>query len=107
MNLADPPTAIFCSNDMMALGCFEALKELGLRIPHDVAVVGYDDREVAQFTHPPLTTVLLPHFEMGALAAEYIIDQAIHPLDLPAQLKVECRLVERMSVGPVLVEAGV
>lgn len=107
MNLADPPTAIFCSNDMMALGCFEALKELGLRIPDDVAVVGYDDREVAQFTHPPLTTVLLPHFEMGALAAEYIIDQAIHPLDLPAQLKVECRLVERMSVGPALVEAGI
>jgi LacI family transcriptional regulator len=106
MKFADPPTAIFCSNDMMALGCFQALNELGLRIPNDVAVVGYDDREVAQFTHPPLTTVLLPHFEMGALAAEYIIDRAIHPLDLPAQLKVECRLIERMSVGPVLVEPG-
>lgn len=100
MQGTEPPTAIFCSNDMMALGCFEALKELGLRIPDDVAVIGYDDREVAQFTHPPLTTVLLPHFEMGALAAEHIIDRAIHPSNRPAQIKMECRLVERSSVGP-------
>jgi len=101
MGLAEPPTAIFCCNDMMALGCFEALKELGLRIPEDVAVVGYDNREIAQFTHPPLTTVLLPHFDMGALAAEQIIEHAIGPTDRPAQIKVECPLVERNSVGPV------
>ena len=63
----------------MALGCYEALKELGKRIPEDVAVIGYDDREIAQFTRPPLTTVLLPHFEMGTLAAEYLINHAVRP----------------------------
>ncbi len=70
MKLATPPTAIFYANDLMALGGYEALKELGLRIPADVAVVGYDDREIVQFLRPPLTTVLLPHFEMGTLAVE-------------------------------------
>jgi LacI family transcriptional regulator len=61
MDLPAPPTAIFCANDMMALGCYEALKERGLRIPQDVAVMGYDDREVARYIHPPLSTVVLPH----------------------------------------------
>jgi LacI family transcriptional regulator len=62
MRLNAPPTAIFCANDLMAVGCYEALRELGLRIPDDVAVMGYDDREIAEHLHPPLTTVLLPHF---------------------------------------------
>ncbi len=74
MALAAPPTAIFCANDLMAVGCYEALRELNLKIPDDVAVMGYDDREIAQHLHPPLTTVLLPHFEMGAIAAEWLID---------------------------------
>ncbi len=99
MKLKNPPTAIFCANDLMALGCFEALKELGLRIPTDVAVIGYDDREIAQFMRPALTTVLLPHFEMGTLAAEYIVDHAGRPEKRPAQIKVECPLVERSSIG--------
>ena len=100
MDLANPPSAIFCSNDLMALGCYEALKELGKRIPDDVAVIGYDDREVAQFARPPLTTVLLPHFEMGTLAAEYLIDHQGGLNRRPAQIKVECPLVDRASVEP-------
>lgn len=99
MRLADPPTAIFCANDLMAVGCYEALRELGLRIPDDVAVIGYDDREIAQFMRPPLTTLLLPHFEMGTLAAEYLIAQAARPRTRPRQIRVECPLVERESVA--------
>jgi len=102
LRLPDRPTAIFCANDMMALGCYEALRELGLRVPGDIAVIGYDDREVAQFMHPPLTTLLLPHFEMGTQAAEYIIDHALRPARRPVQLKIECPLVERSSVGTAL-----
>ena len=98
MALRSPPTAIFCANDMMAVGCYEALRELGLEIPDDVAVMGYDDREIAQHLHPPLTTVLLPHFEMGAIAAEWLIDAAAGHEARPRQIKVECPIVMRKSV---------
>ena len=98
LRLERPPTAIFCCNDLMALGCFEALKETGRRIPTDVAVIGYDDREIAQHLHPPLTTVLLPHFDMGALAAEMLLDGPWPPARDVAPIKLECPLVERSSV---------
>jgi LacI family transcriptional regulator len=83
---------------MMAFGCYEALKELGFRIPEDVAVMGYDDREIARYMHPPLTTVVLPHFEMGSIAAEHLIEQMARPTKRAAQIKVEGDLVERGSV---------
>ena len=98
MALPVPPTAIFCANDIMALGCFEALKEIGLRIPDDVSVIGYDDRELAQYMHPPLTTILLPHMEMGSFAAEYLIEQNARPMSRPTQVKIEGNLIERGSV---------
>jgi LacI family transcriptional regulator len=100
MDLADPPTAIFLSNDMMAVGAYDALKERGLRIPEDVSVVGYDDREIAQFMRPPLTTVVLPHHEMGLQAAEALIDGHVRPEGRQPQIKVECTLVDRDSVAP-------
>jgi len=102
MRLAAPPSAIFCANDLMALGCYEALKELGLRVPADVAVIGYDDREIARFMRPPLTTILLPHHEMGTLAVETLVGRAKRPASRPPQTKVECPIVERASVGPPL-----
>jgi LacI family transcriptional regulator len=89
---------IFCANDLMAVGCYEALHELGLRIPDDVAVIGYDDRDIAQHLHPPLTTVLLPHFEMGSIAAEMLLDAASGSTSRPRQIKVECPIVKRGSV---------
>jgi LacI family transcriptional regulator len=98
MSLGRAPTAIFCANDLMAVGCYEALHELGLRIPDDVAVMGYDDREIAQHLHPPLTTVLLPHYEMGSIAAEMLLDAASGSTARPRQIKVECPIVKRRSV---------
>ena len=100
LNLTAPPTAIFCSNDLMALGSYEALKQRGLRIARDVSVVGYDDREIAKFMRPPLTTVLLPHFEMGTIAVETVMDLASGRANIPPLIKVECPVVERNSVGP-------
>jgi LacI family transcriptional regulator len=100
MALDDPPDAIFCANDMMALGCYDALRELGLRIPQDVAVIGYDDREIAQFMRPALTTLILPQHEMGAIAAEILIDRTGGLERQHDQIKVECPLVERASVEP-------
>lgn len=95
----NPPDAIFCANDMMALGCIEALNERGFKVPDDIAVIGFDDRPIAQFTHPPLTTLILPHYEMGEIAAELLIDLAGGLEARPNQIKVECELVERQSVG--------
>jgi LacI family transcriptional regulator len=106
LDLPDPPTAIFLSNDMMALGAYDALKERGLRIPEDVSVVGYDDREVAQFMRPPLTTVVLPHSEMGLQAAETLIDAAAGSAGRQPQIKVECTLVDRDSVAAPRVQSG-
>jgi LacI family transcriptional regulator len=98
MRRRSPPTAIFCGNDLMAVGCYEALRELGMRIPEDIAVIGYDDREIAQHLHPPLTTVLLPHFEMGILAAEILFETVTRPAKRRQQIKVECPIVKRRSV---------
>ena len=98
MALPVPPTAIFCGNDLMALGCYEALKEMGLSIPKDIAVIGYDDREIARYLHPPLTTVRLPHFDVGVEAAQLLFDLIAHPGAPPAQVKVEGGLIERQSV---------
>lgn len=105
MRLDRPPTALFCASDLMAVGALTALRELGLGVPGDVAVVGYDDQEIARHTRPALTTVLLPNYEMGRWAVETLLAMARggnggatvarHP-----QVKMECPLVERDSVGP-------
>jgi LacI family transcriptional regulator len=69
LRVSDPPTALFCGTDRMAMGAFDAIREAGLRIPEDVAVVGYDDQEIiAAYLRPALTTVALPFEEMGAAA---------------------------------------
>ncbi|CAN7568113.1 LacI family DNA-binding transcriptional regulator [Rhizobium sp. LjRoot30] len=62
------PDAIFCQNDKMASGCFEAIREAGLIIGDDISVVGYDDDEICRHLRPQLSTIVLPHREMGAWA---------------------------------------
>ncbi|SFM32916.1 LacI family DNA-binding transcriptional regulator [Variovorax sp. OV329] len=100
MQLARPPSAILCANDMMALGALDAMKQFGKAVPSQVSIVGYDDVEVARHAHPPLTTVLLPNFAMGQWAVERVIEEAAaHTPPPPRQIKMECPLVERQSVG--------
>ena len=106
MALREPPDAIFCANDLMAMGCFEALKELGKRIPEDVAVIGFDNREIAQFLRPPLTTLVLPQYDMGFLAVEQLLDLVGGLKPRQDQLKVECQLIERESVDPPRTAGG-
>ena len=64
------PEAIFAANDMMAIGCLQALREAGLRIPADIALAGFDDIPIARFVDPPLTTVGVPIAEIGRQAIE-------------------------------------
>lgn len=73
LELPDRPTALFCGTDRMAMGAFDAIREASLRIPEDVAVVGFDDQEiVAAYLRPALTTIALPFEEMGAAAVEIL-----------------------------------
>ncbi len=100
MSLPNPPTAIFCSNDRMAVGCYEALKEMGLSIPRDISVIGYDDDEIARHLSPPLTSMNLADRSMG----RWVIDQLFHGPTGNARhplTKLECELVERGSIAPI------
>ncbi|MGV8952455.1 MAG: LacI family DNA-binding transcriptional regulator [Cypionkella sp.] len=99
MALDNPPDAIFCANDMMAVGCFDALRHLGIRVPEDAAVIGFDDREIAQYMHPPLSTLVLPLYEMGRIAAELLLDISGGLDNAPSRTKVECELVVRASTA--------
>jgi LacI family transcriptional regulator len=92
------PTAIFCGNDRMAMGAYQALTEAGLRVPEDMSIVGYDDQEdLAAELRPPLTTLRLPYYEMGRWALEQIFAGAV--ATLPPRTYVPCPVVSRGSVG--------
>ncbi|GIV89740.1 MAG: alanine racemase [Chloroflexus sp.] len=99
LELAERPTAIFCFNDKMAMGAYDAIKRLGLRIPHDVAVVGFDNLElIAAQLYPPLTTVELPHYEMGRRAVEMLQTLPAGETLPPIQHYIPCPLIERASI---------
>jgi LacI family repressor for deo operon, udp, cdd, tsx, nupC, and nupG len=66
--LAERPSAVFCYNDMTAIGLLHAARQKGLRIPDDLAIVGFDDIPIAAYVEPPLTTIAQPKVEMGQLA---------------------------------------
>lgn len=98
----DRPTAIFCFSDKTALAAFQAAGDLGLTIPRDLSVVGFDDQVfIADSLRPGLTTVRLPHYDMGAWAAQRVVDRILDPDLGPTRVqRVECPLIDRGSVGP-------
>ena len=96
---ADGPQAVFCCNDMMAIGLYRAAAELGLRIPEDVAVVGFDDINLSSYLNPPLTTISQPKQQIGRAVVELLLER-INERSLPARrLVFETRLVVRQSCG--------
>lgn len=93
------PTAIFCFNDRMAAGAAFAARRRGLSIPRDLSLVGYDNEElVALLTDPPLTTIQLPHYEMGRWAVIHLLEQIAGRGGTPQQYRMPCPLVVRKSV---------
>ena len=96
-------TAVFCFNDIAAIGAIRALTEAGLRVPADVSVVGFDDIQSAAFCTPSLTTVRQPLNEMGKLGARILLERIANPdkTELTAELVVQPELVIRESTGPV------
>ena len=94
LDLPDPPTAIFASNDVMAMGVMDAVRNRGLRVPEDVSVIGFDDIPQASLIRPTLTTINQPLEKMGRVATQMLLDLLQNPekkaerIELPTQLVV-------------------
>ncbi|MGO1295731.1 MAG: DNA-binding transcriptional regulator CytR [Vibrio sp.] len=98
--LPKAPTAIFCHNDMMAIGAIQKAKRLGLRVPQDLSVVGFDDIQFAQFCDPPLTTISQPRYEIGRQAMLMMLDVLRgHEVQAGSRL-LDASLVVRESTAP-------
>jgi alanine racemase len=94
------PTAVLAMSDAMAIGVLRAARELGLRVPEDLSVVGFDDIDIAQHTNPPLTTVHQPIRQKGESAVRLLLS-VVERRDLrPEQIRLETRLIVRGSTGP-------
>jgi DNA-binding LacI/PurR family transcriptional regulator len=94
-----PPTAIFAANDLMALGAIYAVQDAGLRVPYDMAIVGYDNRDFAEWIRPALTTICMPSYEMGQAAAELLLDQFADNSDPIDATHIPGKLIVRQSCG--------
>ncbi len=99
MEREERPTALFCYNDRMAMGAYDAARKLGLEIPGDVAIVGFDNQEIiAAQLHPGLSTMQLPHYEMGRWAVKYLLGEIGGvALGQPVQQTLSCPFIERSS----------
>ncbi|WP_334171238.1 LacI family DNA-binding transcriptional regulator [Sinomonas sp.] len=103
LGLADAPTALFCFHDQQALGAYEVAGRLGLSIPEDLSVVSIDNFEIiADGLWPGLTSVALPHYEMGRWAVARLLDEIEdpHPSGEPLHHRSDCPIVRRGSVAP-------
>ena len=97
LNLENPPTAIFASNDGCAFGAMKAINEAGYHVPRDVSLVGFDDVPEASYMRPALTTVRQPLREMGQLATRLLIERLEDPTIQPVQVEFPTELIIRDS----------
>jgi LacI family transcriptional regulator len=97
LTLADPPTAVLCGNDLMALGAIHAVQDGGLVVGEDVAVVGFDDIPLAEHSHPPLTTVRQPIYEIGKRLAAMVACIVVGDGLVDRQVILQPELVVRAS----------
>jgi DNA-binding LacI/PurR family transcriptional regulator len=95
----DRPTALFAANDRMAIGAMRAIQEAGLRVPHDISVIGLDDIEVAAYQNPPLTTIRQSFVELATLAIRLLFALVEKNPPAETQLVIEPELVERRSTA--------
>ena len=99
LQLEEPPTAIFACNDEMAAGAIAAANQLGLQIPHELSIVGFDDSPTATRTWPKLTTVRQPTFEMAEFATAMLIDTLAGTSMDELSYVYECEIVQRDSLA--------
>lgn len=97
---AELPTAIFAHNDSMAIGALAVLREHGIECPADVSLIGYNDVPLTGYVDPPLTTIRLPGYELGRLAAELVISPSGGSDSAAGMVQLAPELVVRASTGP-------
>ncbi len=104
LDLTEPSTAVFAANDIMALGAMTTARERGVRVPQDMAIVGFNDIVLARLSCPTLTTVRTPIYEMGALAAQMLVKRVKGEDPSPAGIVLRNELIVRESSGQPLAE---
>ncbi len=104
LDLPEPPDAIVASNDLMAIGAISAAQGKGLRVGQDIAITGFDDTQMAEHSHPPLTTVHQPVYKIGRMVCEMLIKRIRGEFLEEEQILLMPSLVIRQSSGGQLVE---
>lgn len=99
MSQDSPPTAVMCGNDVLAAGALLRAQDMGLKVPQDVSITGFDDIELARILRPSLTTVHVPHRGMGGKAAKALIEM-VEKRTPAAGEHLYTHIVERQSLGP-------
>jgi LacI family transcriptional regulator len=105
LSLPKPPTAVLTSNDLTAIGALRVIARVGLRVPDDISIVGFDDIEFSQFTQPPLTTVRLSRDELGRKAFDALYETVAGLRRSGQEIKISTGLVRRESTAPVKVRS--
>ena len=95
------PTIVMCGNDVLAAGAMKMARSMGLQVPTDISITGFDDIELAKAIEPPLTTVHVPHQEMGTLAAQTLIKK-IGDREYQENVRLETYIVDGMTLAPPL-----
>ena len=100
-------TAIAAANDLLALGCYDIFAERGVRCPEDVSVIGFNDMPFAARFQPPLTTIRIPHYEIGKAAAQLMLERLQDGGSAPRAVMLKPSLVVRGSTAPPGADASV
>lgn len=99
------PTAIFCASDLVALGVIQAANSLGLSVPENLSIIGFDDLSLAAHASPPLTTMHMDREEMGRMAVTLLLEQSLATFNSTRRITLGVDLVERKTTGPITIVA--
>lgn len=93
------PTAVVCGSDLVAIGAMQSAYSMGLSVPEDISIIGFDDSEMSRYTRPTLSTVRIPYFDEGALAANTLLRMIRDPDVKPEFICVKHKVIRRMSMA--------
>lgn len=102
LSLDEPPTAIFTTNNLMTLGCFEEMYRQDVVIPDDIAIIGFDDMSWASALNPPLTAVRQPSYQLGTTATELLVKRLKQPSRPVSNISLRSKLIIRKSCGSII-----